>query len=42
MIWITGRSGAGKSTLARKIAVEMRSSGKVALILDGDEEPKGE
>lgn len=35
-IWLTGLSGAGKSTIAAKLEIELKSSGKQCLILDGD------
>ena len=37
IIWLTGLSGAGKSTLAEKIAMGLKTDGKIVKILDGDE-----
>lgn len=37
VIWFTGLSGVGKSTLSRRLASELRSRGRHATVLDGDE-----
>jgi adenylylsulfate kinase-like enzyme len=37
VIWITGLSGAGKSTLAHKVVERLRHTGKVVVMLDGDQ-----
>ncbi len=35
--WLTGIPGSGKSTIANDLATALRSTGKSAFVLDGDE-----
>jgi adenylylsulfate kinase-like enzyme len=37
VIWITGLPASGKTTIARQVVSNMRSAGRFALLLDGDE-----
>jgi bifunctional enzyme CysN/CysC len=37
VIWFTGLPGAGKTTLARAMQKKLRESGRMALLLDGDQ-----
>lgn len=37
VIWFTGLPGAGKTTLARAMQRKLRDTGRVALLLDGDQ-----
>jgi adenylylsulfate kinase len=39
--WLTGLSGAGKSTIATALCERIRSSDRLAYVLDGDEMRKG-
>lgn len=41
VIWLTGLSGAGKSTLAGRLHTGLRSRGRPAAIVDGDELRRG-
>lgn len=41
VIWLTGLSGAGKSTLAARLEADLRGSGSLATIIDGDELRRG-
>ena len=40
-IWFLGLSGAGKTTLSEALTLELKSSGKLVVILDGDILRKG-
>lgn len=37
LIWMTGLSGAGKTTIAKALVEKLKSEGKSAMVLDGDE-----
>lgn len=37
VIFLTGLSGAGKTTIANKLAQELKSTGIIPIVLDGDE-----
>jgi len=36
LLWFTGLSASGKSTLAHKLEMELYNSGKLSIVLDGD------
>jgi adenylyl-sulfate kinase len=36
VVWLTGLSGSGKTTIARALELELRQSGRVVCVLDGD------
>ena len=36
VVWFTGLSGSGKSTVANEVAYKLQEKGKLAYILDGD------
>lgn len=41
VVWFTGHSGAGKSTIATQLLLELRSRGRHACVLDGDDVRRG-